>query len=102
MSNVVYLTKSRYAAGLQCPRRQWLSVHEPADWEEPESGSAQGVGLEIGRMARLLFPGGVQIEEKPWEHAAAVARTAALMAHRSVPAIFVGSADQLLSWLVRP
>ena len=39
-------------------------------------------------MARLLFPGGVLVEEKPWEHAAAVARTAALMADRSVPAIF--------------
>jgi hypothetical protein len=39
-------------------------------------------------MAHLLFPGGVLVEEKPWEHAAAVARTAALMADRSVPAIF--------------
>jgi hypothetical protein len=39
-------------------------------------------------MAHLLFPGGVLVEEKPWEHAEAVARTAALMADRSVPAIF--------------
>lgn len=39
-------------------------------------------------MAHLLFPGGVVVQEKPWEHAAAVARTAALMADRSVPAIF--------------
>jgi hypothetical protein len=69
-------------------RRLWLNVHEPAAWEEPESGSAQAVGLEIGRMAHLLFPSGVLVEEKPWEHAAAVARTAALMADRSVPAIF--------------
>src|ERR1700730_12850490 len=38
--------------------------------------------------ARLLFPGGVLVEEKPWEHIAAVKRTAALMADRSVPAIF--------------
>jgi hypothetical protein len=76
MSNIVYLTKSRYAAGLQCLRRLWLNVHEPAEWEEPEAGSAQDVGLEIGRMAHLLFPGGVLVEEKPWEHAAAVARTA--------------------------
>ena len=36
----------------------------------------------------LLFPGGVLVEEKPWEHDAAEARTAALMADRSVPAIF--------------
>ena len=88
MTNSIYLTKSRYTAGLQCLRRLWLDVHEPADREEPEVGSAADVGLEIGRMAHLLFPGGVLVEEKPWEHAAAVARTAALMADRSVPAIF--------------
>ncbi len=88
MSNTVYLTKSRYTAGLQCLRRLWLNVREPAEWEEPEAGSAQDIGLEIGRMARLLFPGGVLVEEKPWEHAAAVARTAVLMADRSVRAIF--------------
>jgi len=88
MSNAVYLTKSRYTAGLQCLLRLWLNVHEPADWEEPILGSVEDVGLEIGRMAHLLFPGGVLVEEKPWEHAEAVARTAALMADRSVPAIF--------------
>ncbi len=88
MSNAVYLTKSRYTAGLQCPRRLWLNVHEPAHWEESESGSAEDTGLEIGRMAQLLFPGGVLVEEKPWEHVAAVAHTAALMADRSLPAIF--------------
>ena len=88
MSSAVYLSKSRYTAGLQCLRRLWFNVHEPADWEEPILGSAEDVGLEIGRMAHLLFPGGVLVEERPWEHAAAVARTAALMADRSVPAIF--------------
>jgi hypothetical protein len=84
MSNSFYLTKSRYTAGLQCLRRLWLNVHELAVWDEPVSGSVEDVGLEIGRMAHLLFPGGVLVEEKPWEHAEAVARTAALMADRSL------------------
>ena len=88
MKNKVYLTKSRYTAGLQCLRRLWLNVHEPTYRGEPESGSLEDVGTEIGRMAHLLFPGGVLVEEKPWEHAAAIARTAALMDDRSVPAIF--------------
>ena len=83
-----YLSKSRYAAGLQCSRRLWLNVHEPSNWDEPALGSAEGVGLEIGRMARLLLPGGILVEEKPWEHLAAVAHTTALMADHSVPAIF--------------
>jgi hypothetical protein len=39
-------------------------------------------------MAHGLFPGGVLVEEPPWEHAKAVARTGALMTDRSVPAIF--------------
>lgn len=88
MARTIYLTKSRYTAGLQCLRRLWLNVHEPIDWSEPELGSAEGIGLEIGQMARLLFPGGVLVEDRPWEHAKAVARTASLMADRSVPAIF--------------
>jgi len=71
----IYLTKSRYTAGLQCPRRLWLNVHEPRDWDEPETGSTADIGIEIGRMARLLLPGGILGEEPPWEHAAAVART---------------------------
>lgn len=88
MSDTLYLTKSRYAAGLQCLRRLWLNVHQPMDRDSAEPGWAEDIGLEIGRIAHLLFPGGILVEEKPWEHAAAVARTAALMADRSVPAIF--------------
>jgi Domain of unknown function(DUF2779) len=88
MAKQIYLTKTRYAAGLQCLRRLWLNVHEPASWEEPELGSLEHVGVEIGRMAHGLFPGGVLVDEPPWEHAKAVTRTVALMADSSVPAIF--------------
>lgn len=88
MSNQVYLTKTRYTAGLQCLRRLWLNAHAPAGWDEPQLGSVEDVGLEIGRMAHGLFPGGVLVEEAPWEHAKAVTRTATLMAYPSVPAIF--------------
>lgn len=88
MSNKLYLTKSRYTAGLQCLRRLWLNAHEPIGWDEPELGSVEDIGLEIGRMAHRLFPGGVLVEEAPWEHAKAVTRTATLMSDRSVPAIF--------------
>ena len=86
-----HLTKSRYIAGLQCPRRLWLLVHEPPPYEEPAPGSPMDVGQEIGRKAHLLFPGGVRVEEEPWRHAEAVARTAALMADERVPAIFEGA-----------
>jgi hypothetical protein len=83
-----HLTKSRYLADLQCPRRLWLVVHEPLPYEEPDPGSPMDVGQEIGRKAHLLFPGGVLIDEEPWRHAEAAARTAALMSDARVPAIF--------------
>lgn len=63
-----HLTKSRYIAGLQCPRRLWLVVHEPMPYEEPASGSPMEIGQEIGRKAHLLFSGGVRIDEEPWQH----------------------------------
>jgi hypothetical protein len=48
-------------------------------------------GSEVGRKARLLFSGGVLIDEEPWQHAQALARTAALMTDENVPAIFEGA-----------
>ena len=83
-----HLTKSRYVAGLQCLRRLWLQVHEPLPYEEPAPGSPMDIGQEIGRKAHLLFPGGALIDEEPWEHKEAVARTNALMIDAGVPAIF--------------
>jgi hypothetical protein len=57
-------------------------------YEEPPPGSPLAIGQDIGRAAHLLFPGGVEVTEEPWEHAEAVVRTAALMADAGVPAIF--------------
>ena len=84
----MYLTESRYTAGLQCLRRLWLNAQQPVDTDVPELGSVEDMGLEIGRIAHSLFPGGILVEEAPWEHAKAVTRTAALMAGPSVPAVF--------------
>jgi Domain of unknown function(DUF2779) len=83
-----HLTKSRYIAGLQCPRRLWLLVHEALPHEEPAPGSPMDIGQEVGLKAHLLFPGGVLIDEEPWQHAEAVSRTANLMSNALVPAIF--------------
>jgi Domain of unknown function(DUF2779) len=83
-----HLTKSRYMAGLQCPRRLWLVVHDPLPYEDPAPGSPLDMGQVIGTKAHLLFPGGVPITEEPWQHAQAAARTAALMDDARVPAIF--------------
>lgn len=83
-----YLTKSRYIAGLQCPRRLWLLVHEPQPYEKPPLGSPLDIGQEVGERAQLLFPGGVRIDAEPWQHAEAVSQTTELMSDARVPAIF--------------
>ncbi len=86
-----YLTKSRHTAGLHCPKRLWLNWHEPMPYEDPPPGSVLAVGTEIGERAWEVFPGGVCIDEPPWAHQEAVARTASLIETGDVPAIFEGA-----------
>lgn len=84
------LSKSKYMAGLQCPRRLWLACHEP-DLGAPPSENLVAVldqGAEIGRHAHELFPGGVLVDEEAWQHGQATARTRQLMADGNVGAIF--------------
>jgi hypothetical protein len=88
MTKTPYLTKSRYINGLQCQKMLWLGWHEPLPYTDPEPGSPQQVGTIIGERAQLLFPGGVLIDEVPWEHELAVERTRDLMADPTTPAIF--------------
>jgi hypothetical protein len=52
------LSKSRFIAGLQCPKRLWLQVHKPNLIEAAYSESLPMLnGNEVGNMARQLFPG---------------------------------------------
>jgi hypothetical protein len=74
--------------GLACHKMLWLGWHDPLPYSDPEPGSPQQVGTYIGEKAQLLFPGGVLVDEAPWEHKLAVERTRMLMADPSVPAIF--------------
>ena len=86
-----YLTKSRHLTGLDCPKKLWLSVHEPVPYEDAPAGSPMAVGIEVGQKAWELFPGGVYVDEKPWEHQAAVVRTMDLINKADTSAIFEGA-----------
>ena len=88
LTSTPYLTKSRYVRGMACERLLWLSCHQPVAYQDPPAGSPAAVGIEVGDMAHALFPAGVLVDEAPWEHAAAVERTAELMRDEHVPAIF--------------
>lgn len=82
------LTKSKYLAGCQCPKRLWLSIFAPELGANAKASVTAIIdaGSEIGRHAHVLFPGGVLVDDR--EHDQAVARTHALVADASVPAIF--------------
>jgi len=83
-----YLSKSRYMCGLQCPKRLWQAVYDPEPPEEPLPGTAKGMGIEVGIKARLLWPGGVLVDD-PGHHRYddAVRCTKTLIADSTVPAI---------------
>lgn len=58
------LSKSKFLAGWQCPKRLWLEIHEP-NLVEPTSKAQQRIfdqGIEVGEKARDQFSGGVLIE----------------------------------------
>ena len=83
-----FLSKSRYMYGLQCPKRLWQAVYDPEPAEEPLPGTAKGMGIEVGIKARLLWPGGVLVDD-PGHHRydAAVRHTKTLIADSTVFAI---------------
>jgi Domain of unknown function(DUF2779) len=59
------LSKSRFQAGLQCPKYLWLLCHAP-QLADPVSESQQAIfdqGHAVGALARQLFPGGVLVDE---------------------------------------
>jgi predicted RecB family nuclease len=55
------LSKSRYLAGLQCPKLLWWQVHDPGEVEDMPNALLER-GRAIGIAARNTFPGGVLIE----------------------------------------
>lgn len=59
------LSKTRFQAGLQCPKYLWLLCRAP-ELADPVSEAKQAIfdqGHTVGELARRLFPGGVLVEE---------------------------------------
>lgn len=82
------LSKSRITAFEQCPRRLWLSIHNPDVAEFDEGAEARfATGHEVGAVACALYPEGVMVEAEP-NLAAALARTVELIANDHPGPIF--------------
>ncbi len=57
------LTKSKYIAGLQCPKLLWVQLHAPERIPETDAVTQHlfDQGHLVGEMAKMLFPGGINI-----------------------------------------
>jgi hypothetical protein len=79
------ISKSKFVAGCQCPKRLYFQVHQPELAAEP--GAASEAVMEVGLLARQMFPGGVEVGSEGGLDQA-LRTTRELVANRHVPAIF--------------
>jgi Domain of unknown function(DUF2779) len=85
----VKISKTKYVAGVQCPKRLYLLVHARELAAQPD-GSDQAIieqGREVGLVARQLFPGGVEVDRSGGLEAS-IRATRELVKNPDVPAIF--------------
>ena len=78
------ISKSKYLAGLQCPKLFWTYYKKPEAVPPPDAAT-QAIfdqGHEVGALAKTLFPGGIEIEGEPWKFADLMARTREAMKKR--------------------
>jgi predicted RecB family nuclease len=90
MSTVpITISKSKYMAGVQCLKRLYWQVHEPELGGGVPDAAAVAImeqGREVGKLARQLFAGGVEVPFCDPEQAIRITRE--LIASPDVPAIF--------------
>ena len=87
MSNGAWLTKSRFLAGKQCPKRLWQQCHAPLE-DGNKSSPVTEMGLEVGRLAHRLFPNGAVAWTEGQSVSQAIAATRAFVSDEAIPAIF--------------
>jgi hypothetical protein len=87
----MFITKSKYIAGVQCLKRLYLIVHSPELAVQPDDSDQSIIeqGLEIGLLARQMFPGGVTVESRDRDQA--IRSTRELLENPDIPAIFEGA-----------
>lgn len=79
------LSKTKIMRGYQCLKNIYLTVHHP-DLEAPISPDQQAVfdqGNAVGEIARQSFPGGVLVDNKPWDFFGSLKRTRELLAQHT-------------------
>ncbi|HEV2396603.1 MAG TPA: DUF2779 domain-containing protein [Candidatus Sulfotelmatobacter sp.] len=83
------ISKSRYVAGIQCPKRLYLQVHSPElAILDDQAKAVMAQGTTVGVLARRAFPGGVLVTADREHLAEAIRHTRELISNREVPAIY--------------
>jgi predicted RecB family nuclease len=84
----IIISKSQFMSGVQCLKRLYWQVHEPELAGVPDAAAVAIMeqGREVGKLARLLFAGGVEVRSGDPEEAIRITRE--LIANPEVPAIF--------------
>ncbi len=81
MAPVPRLSKSRFQAGLQCPKRLWLMCRQP-EMADPIDEAKQAIfdlGHQVGELARRRFPDAVLVAEDHTQSYAALQTTTCLV-----------------------
>jgi hypothetical protein len=89
MSRIPRLSKTRFQAGLQCPKRLWLECRR-RDLADPIDESKQALfdlGHRVGELAQQRYPGGVLVAEDYTQSFAAQETTARLI-EEDVPCLY--------------
>ena len=92
MSNGAWLTKSRFLAGKQCPKRLWQQCHSPLETGNDPSPITE-TGIRVGRLAHQLFPNGAVAWNEGQTVSQAIAATVAFVKDRIHSCHFRGSLD---------
>jgi predicted RecB family nuclease len=84
----ITISKSQFMSGVQCLKRLYWQVHELELGGVPDAAAVAIMeqGREVGKLARLLFAGGVEVRSGDPEEAIRITRE--LIANPEVPAIF--------------
>lgn len=84
------LSKSRFLSGLQCYLCLWHSTYnrDLATDVSPAQQAMFDTGHKVGELATRLYPGGVLIKEKYFEHEKAIQTTLKAIRDPSVKSIF--------------
>jgi hypothetical protein len=79
------LSKTKLLRGYRCLKCIYLTVHHP-EFEAPITPELQALfdqGNRVGAKAREYFPGGILIDNKPWDFFGAIAKTRELIATKT-------------------